>query len=1006
MNSKASASVVVLVLIVAIVGLVALDGPVSQEGYVIGEVVQEDCAKDDRLCKNLRGDERRACKDLVKLNYNACQWGFLLPEPLPQKRLTEDQCEQRAEQKEQSCEGLSGDEQQDCEHMANFLKDACSYGFVLPDTLQQVFLTEEDEEECEQRAEFEKESCERLSPHFEQETCENRAELHIKACDYGFVLESLQPLLNRDECRSQFREERDVCRRLSGDEKDTCEHEAQLYRDACRLGYDLDAAPRPLPPPPEKIIVEEPPSPPTPPPPQPPTPVREVPAVTPPPVPAPAIPEGLVSRWLADGNTQDSANKNPGTLVGGSYAKGLVGQAFSLDGVNDYVNVPDSDSLELSQWTLQAWIRPDDVNNDRQIISKFGRQGSWAYQIGLAHGGVLRSDISGDGERYEAIISPVNLIALGEWTHVATTFDNGNLKLYVNGREVVSQRFGYVYRFTGGATSLSIGRDPSGSQYFDGLIDEAEIYNKALSPTEIRFIHATAPPPPEPLPPPTPVREVPAVTPTPTPPPVISDGMLLSLTDCLNRCELKDEEACTCRRTSDRSFFRVTFAGTACTSDANCPGPVCQGAYSSSHVCRSTGINVKMCQSAIKLCVNGCDPRTGKCLKTAIQPIALAPPDDKLAAPSPYCDKYKQKAPGLNIYRDFIDCANACPVGGTCGPPLERATSKCWPCSQAKPSQLVLPYTQELIIKGDSRDTLIDSPCEEIYLRFPTTPLFVTEPNCEAACPKTTHKCYGSFAENNLCWWCTKRLPLVVGLDEPPKIEYPTDIVPVIHFTLPPEFETGELLQPPPLAGESPVTGPPTLQPLGQAPADEDRSCHNFRSYWYDTYQECIPECQGGLCDSVFSPGLDKYCTYCTLPPNTCKDVELYDYYRDCILDCKGIGVCKPKGITSNKDKPLACWDCEITPVLGLPPSEIVERYAGTPTEEPTTQQRQALESPETQTGLPQQQLVLERQTGYTGPAITGSVVSYYRYCNSRGAFSRASDKLKRLLGFRTLCYY
>src|SRR5262249_49576875 len=57
-------------------------------------------------------------------------------------------------------------------------------------------------------------------------------------------------------------------------------------------------------------------------------------------------PSGLVSWWPGDGNANDIVGTNNGTLQGGAtFAAGEVGQAFSLNGVNNFVSVPNSDTL-------------------------------------------------------------------------------------------------------------------------------------------------------------------------------------------------------------------------------------------------------------------------------------------------------------------------------------------------------------------------------------------------------------------------------------------------------------------------------------------------------------------------------------------------------------------------------------------------------------------------------------------------------------------------------------
>src|SRR5437764_11007201 len=72
------------------------------------------------------------------------------------------------------------------------------------------------------------------------------------------------------------------------------------------------------------------------------------------------IPPDLVSWYRGESNANDSADSNNGTLVGGTaFAAGEVGQAFSFDGINDEVSIPNAANLNLTtQLSLEAWVFP------------------------------------------------------------------------------------------------------------------------------------------------------------------------------------------------------------------------------------------------------------------------------------------------------------------------------------------------------------------------------------------------------------------------------------------------------------------------------------------------------------------------------------------------------------------------------------------------------------------------------------------------------------------------
>src|SRR5512137_2016393 len=68
--------------------------------------------------------------------------------------------------------------------------------------------------------------------------------------------------------------------------------------------------------------------------------------------------EGLVGWWPGDGNAADIAGGDNGTLQGGATAngQGMAGSAFTFDGINSYVQIPDAPPLKPANLTVEAWI--------------------------------------------------------------------------------------------------------------------------------------------------------------------------------------------------------------------------------------------------------------------------------------------------------------------------------------------------------------------------------------------------------------------------------------------------------------------------------------------------------------------------------------------------------------------------------------------------------------------------------------------------------------------------
>ena len=72
-----------------------------------------------------------------------------------------------------------------------------------------------------------------------------------------------------------------------------------------------------------------------------------------------STPSGLVGWWPGDGNANSIVSTNNGTLTGGATATaaGFNGQAFTFDGTNGTVQIPDSPALNPPYLTVEAWVR-------------------------------------------------------------------------------------------------------------------------------------------------------------------------------------------------------------------------------------------------------------------------------------------------------------------------------------------------------------------------------------------------------------------------------------------------------------------------------------------------------------------------------------------------------------------------------------------------------------------------------------------------------------------------
>ena len=210
-------------------------------------------------------------------------------------------------------------------------------------------------------------------------------------------------------------------------------------------------------------------------------------------------PSNMVSWWPGDGNSNDIQNGNDGTLQNGAtFATGLVGQAFSLDGVDDVVstaNNPFSTAQIGSSGSLDAWVNFNSLPplNDGAFVADIE---GW---VGIIYG---KGDVD-NAEKlkcrlHDGTTKTVNTITpqLNQWYHMAVTWDGSTMKCYLDGVLEGSIAAGAIAPdntnrpFSIGGASAFLTGEFSQPLALDGLVDEVEVYDRVLSQQEIQSIYS------------------------------------------------------------------------------------------------------------------------------------------------------------------------------------------------------------------------------------------------------------------------------------------------------------------------------------------------------------------------------------------------------------------------------------------------------------------------------------------------------------------------------------
>jgi hypothetical protein len=176
-----------------------------------------------------------------------------------------------------------------------------------------------------------------------------------------------------------------------------------------------------------------------------------------------------------------SGHDNRGTLIDGpQWVLGYDGGALELDGMDDYVDFGSPTDLPsgLSARSMCAWARADGVPGGYGWIAAYGSPGtSQAMFIGR-----LNTDLVGGGYGGDDVFE-YGFWEVGVWHHICLTYDGTMARLYADGIEVASE----AKTWNLVRSRAHIGRQVNNAaQFWNGLVDDVRIYDKVLTPEEVK----------------------------------------------------------------------------------------------------------------------------------------------------------------------------------------------------------------------------------------------------------------------------------------------------------------------------------------------------------------------------------------------------------------------------------------------------------------------------------------------------------------------------------------
>jgi hypothetical protein len=187
----------------------------------------------------------------------------------------------------------------------------------------------------------------------------------------------------------------------------------------------------------------------------------------------------------SEANIDISDFGNDGSLQGATFTTdGKYAGGIQFDGIDDYVNVPDSSSLDITnEITVEAWVKPlSSSSGYKPIVNK-----TLSYMLRLYN---MKPSFSilVDGSWHTIFAD--NAISTDAWYHIAGTYSSTTkeLKIYVNGVEKSITLSGLsTYSITPSDISLRIGGDPWFAAYNNAVIDDVRISTNRSNLLEVKL---------------------------------------------------------------------------------------------------------------------------------------------------------------------------------------------------------------------------------------------------------------------------------------------------------------------------------------------------------------------------------------------------------------------------------------------------------------------------------------------------------------------------------------
>ena len=192
-------------------------------------------------------------------------------------------------------------------------------------------------------------------------------------------------------------------------------------------------------------------------------------------------------------NTGATYNNVTGTITGATWLDEgdcVRGTCLEFDGDGDYTE--SSLPLIKADITLSAWVKTNNNVDTQFIINKRSPSDARShYGLRLSNGNNPEFYLTSDATDIQTGLYVSDPLEDNKWHLITATYNNVDMKIYTNGVLAQTKSFPNIYPYSLNNRNGYIGRRGWGSfeQYFNGSIDEVQIFSKALNQTEITELY-------------------------------------------------------------------------------------------------------------------------------------------------------------------------------------------------------------------------------------------------------------------------------------------------------------------------------------------------------------------------------------------------------------------------------------------------------------------------------------------------------------------------------------